>query len=32
VILTSTPELIEVDAGRWLDPALCSQQDLEASK
>ena len=25
-------ELIEVSPGRWRDPALCSQQDLEAAQ
>jgi hypothetical protein len=25
-------ELIEVAPGRWRDPALCSQQDLEAAQ
>lgn len=25
-------ELVEVSPGRWRDPALCSQQDLEAAQ
>ncbi len=25
-------ELVEVAEGRWRDPALCSQQDLEAAQ
>jgi hypothetical protein len=32
VILTSTPDLIEVTAGRWRAPDACTELDLEAAQ